>query len=120
MPAQPVDLKSLLLMIKDNKDVDANLCLDEGCTIETDDVKPLVKVINYFLNYMGQVTTKPIEVGLDLRSDGYLLSFLAFCENISVSELSDQIGDALKLYNATFEKTEETGKYIQYRLHFAR
>jgi hypothetical protein len=50
MPVAPVDLKSLLFMIKENKNIEANLILDEGCLLETEDVKPLVKVINYLLN----------------------------------------------------------------------
>ena len=32
------------------KDIEANLILDEGCTFETDDPKPLVKIINYVSN----------------------------------------------------------------------
>ena len=120
MPAQPVDLKSLLIMIKDNKDINANLCLDEGCVIQTEDVKPLVKVINYFLNYMTQVSSNPVEVGLDLRGDDYLLSFLAYTEEKSFPEVSAQIGDALQPYNATFEKVEVAGKNIQFKIHFTR
>jgi len=120
MPDHRIDLKSLLLMIKDNKDMEANYCLDEGCTLETEDVKPLVKVINYFLNYMGQVTSQPLEVGLDLRGNDYLMTFMAYSELQEFPAVSDQIDNALSAFNAKFEKVEDPGKYVQLKVHFSR
>ncbi len=35
MPANHYDLKQLIYLIKENKDFDANLILDEGCGIDT-------------------------------------------------------------------------------------
>lgn len=117
---QRVDLKSLLLMIKDNKEMEANYCLDEGCSIESDDVKPLVKVINYFLNYMVQITDNPVEVGLDLRGDNCLLTFMAYSELQEYPAVSDQIAETLVPFNARYEKVENPGKYVQLKIHFTR
>ena len=52
--ANPVDLKQLLQLINDQKGLDTNLCLDSGCVIDVEDKTPLIKVINYFLNYLHQ------------------------------------------------------------------
>jgi len=120
MPSNTIDLKSLLFMIKENKDVEANLILDEGCFLETDDVKPLVKVINYILNYLQQLTDKPIEVGLDLRGKDYLMSFLAYTSAETLPELSNQIEEALNPYNASLEKKIEAGKNAQLKIHFQK
>jgi hypothetical protein len=120
MPASTVDLKSLLFMIRENKDVEANLILDEGCFLETDDIKPLVKVINYILNYLQQITDKPIEVGLDLRGKDYLMNFLAYTGAETLPELSDQLEGALSSYDASLEKKFEAGKNVQLKIHFRK
>ena len=60
MAANQYDLKQLIYLIKDNKDFDANLILDEGCRIETEDPKPLIKPLNYIINYIVFVSCKSI------------------------------------------------------------
>ncbi len=120
MPSTTIDLKSLLFMIKENKDIEANLILDEGCTLETEDIKPLVKVINYILNYLQQLTEQPVEVGLDLRGKDYLMSFLVYSQADSLPEISDQIEAALAPYNASLETKMEAGKNVQIKIHFKR
>jgi hypothetical protein len=65
------------------------------------------------------VTEKPIEVGLDLRGEDYLMSFLAYTSDESLPELSDQIDDALKTYNASLEKQFDPDKHVQLKIHFA-
>ena len=52
MTENTVDLKRLIYMIKDTKNLNANLILDDGCVFDTADPKPLVKVINYIINYL--------------------------------------------------------------------
>ena len=120
MPQQRVDLKSLLLMIKDNKEMEANYCLDEGCIIDTADVKPLVKVINYFLNYMMQITDSPVEVGLDLRGSNYLMTFMAYSQLMEFPDVSKQIDEILEQFHAKHEKVENPGKYCQLKIQFTR
>ena len=100
--------------------MEVNLILDEGCFLETDDIKPLVKVINYLLNYLQQLTDKPIEIGLDLRGKDYLMSFLAYSTANELPEVSDQIEEALKPYNATLEKRFDAGKHVQLKIHFGK
>jgi hypothetical protein len=118
MTAQRVDLKKLLLLIKDGKDFDANLCLDEGCTLEAEDTTPLIKVFNYIINYMNQLTDKPLEISLDLRSNDYLLGFMAYTEQSDLPALSSNLQDVLKDYHASLEQVHEKGKYLQVKLSF--
>ncbi len=119
--AQLVDLKKLLILINENKkDVPANLILDEGCTFETDDPKPLIKVLNYLINYLHQFARQPIEISLDLRSADYLLSLMVYTDSADLPPVSDQIDGALKDYKAKLEKIHETGKYLQFKISFSR
>ena len=118
--AQHVDLKKLLILINDNKDVPANLILDEGCTFETEDPKPLIKVLNYLINYLNQFAKQPLEISLDLRSSDYLMSLMVYTDTAELPPISDQIDSALKDYKANLEKIHESGKYLQFKISFQR
>jgi hypothetical protein len=119
MSENRVDLKQLIMLIKANKDFEANLILDEGCALMTEDPKPLVKVLNYLINYLGQQSEKPLEISLDLRSNDNLLSLMAYTDKTELPELNTEIDDVLKTYNATLEKIHESDKYIQFKVSFA-
>jgi len=113
-----VDLKRLILLIKENKDFEANLILDEGCILETSDPKPLVKVINYFINYLGQISDQPLEISLDLRNSDNLLSFMVYTDKIELAAVSSEVESVLKTYKASLEQIHEKGKYVQFKLSF--
>ncbi len=119
MAENRVDLKRLILLIKENKDFEANLILDEGCILETADPKPLVKVINYFINYLGQLSEQPLEISLDLRNNDNLLSFMVYTDKSDIPSVSSEVQDVLKNYKASLEPIHEKGKYIQFKLSFA-
>ena len=115
-----VDLKRLIILIKENKEFNANLILDEGCVFETADPKPLVKVINYLINYLNQLSEAPLEISLDLRSTDYLLSLMGYTDKSELPEVSTELAGALKAYKGTLEKIHQSGKYIQFKISFAR
>jgi hypothetical protein len=118
MSVKTFDLKQLMLLIQDNKEFNANLCLDEGCLIEAEDVTHLVKVINYSINYLSQLTQKPLEVALDLRPNDFMLNMMAYTDQTDLPAVNDQIPEVLKTYNAAFERIQEDGKYVQIKLTF--
>ena len=113
-----VDLKRLILLIKENKDFEANLILDEGCMLETSDPKPLIKVINYIINYLNQVSDQPLEISLDLRLSSNLLSLMVYTDKQDLPNISSEIEDVLKTYKASMEQIHEKGKYVQIKLSF--
>jgi len=115
-----VDLKKLILFIYDSKDINANLNLDSGCTVETDDQKPLVKVINYILNFLQQITDMPLEIGLELHSKESVLNLLAYTEKTDIPEPSPNIAEALKQYGAAYETQPKPGKYFQFTIRFKK
>ncbi len=119
MSENRVDLKQLIMLIKANKDFEANLILDEGCVLMTDDPKPLVKVLNYLINYLGQQSEKPLEISLDLRSNDHLMSMMVYTDKSDLPEVSSEIDGVLKNYKATLEKIHEAGKYLQFKISFA-
>ena len=98
--------------------MDADLCLDFGCKLETDNPKPLIKVINYVLNYLKPLTTEQLQVGLNLQAENFRVSFLALTETNDVPPFSDKLADALTIYNAEPQFVHEAGKYIQVVLVF--
>lgn len=120
MPVNHYDLKQLIYLIKDNKDFEANLILDEGCGIDTEDPKPLIKSLNYVINYLKQIAKAPLEISLDLREKDYLLSLMAYTESAELPEISDQLDESLKLYNATKNVVHEKNKYVQIKINFEK
>lgn len=120
MSEKRVDIKQLIYLIKDNKDFNANLILDEGCVIMTEDPKSLVKVLNYLINYLSKLTTQALEISLDLRDKDYLLSLMAYSDSNELPEMSAQLDDVLKEFNATKNIIHESGKYIQIKLMFEK
>ena len=120
MPANRYDLKQLIYLIKDNKEFDANLILDEGCSIDTEDPKPLIKSLNYLINYLKPLTQSPLEISLDLRGKDCLLSLMAYSNAADLPEMSEQLDETLKVYNATKNVIHEKDKYIQIKLSFVK
>lgn len=115
-----VDLKRLIQLINDQKQLNANLCLDEGCTIGLEDQSSLVKVINYFLNYLQQMTDKPLEISLDLMSDSILLMLMAFSEAAETAPLSKNLESALKGFGAEYKTVHKSGQYLQIKVNFQK
>ncbi len=120
MTEKTIDLKQLLFLISDQKEMDINLNLDEGCTFEADDPKPLVKVLNYLINYMAQLTEQTIEIALDLLPETYRLSFLVYTASDTLPEISANLQNALNDYQATFKLHHETGRYVKAIITFQK
>jgi len=118
MESQAIDLRDLILKIKEQKQMDANLALEFDCVIETDDVTPLVKVINYCINYISQLTDQNQEIGLNASMSGITIGFTAFSEVTDLPEINPQVNEALAKYNADLERKGEPGKFVQLLLSF--
>ena len=117
---QRIDLKSLIKFIVDQKELQANLILDEGCLLQAHDVKPLIKVFNYFFNFLRQLTDHPIQVGLDLMTDHYLLSLLVYTQKTEMPAIPDSVGEVLQNYNGRYEIQQQAGSFVQVKLYFKR
>lgn len=118
--ANPIDLKQLLQLIDDQKGLDTNLCLDSGCVIASDDKTSLVKVINYFLNYLHQLSDKTMEISLDLMTNSILMVLMVFTEKDSLPEISPNLKSALEIYNAKYDLVHKAGSYVQIKIEFAK
>jgi hypothetical protein len=118
MSENTIDLKNLLLRIHQAKDINANLCLDEGCQIIGSDPTTLVKVLNYFINLLQPLTELPLEIGLDLRDDGALLTLMAYSKTDGSPQVSDNVANALQEYNASYEIIHQPGVNIQCKISF--
>lgn len=114
-----VDLRDLLLKIQEQKQMNANLTLEFDCNIETEDPTALVKVINYFINYLSQITTQTIEISLNAYRSGSMLSFAVNSDQTELPPISDQLEAALKNYNGSFELVHQEEKFIQIVITFS-
>ncbi len=70
-----LDLRDLMKKIQEQKQMNANLSLEFDCVIETEDPTPLIKVINYIINYLAPLTDKPLEISVNAQMSGVLFSF---------------------------------------------
>jgi len=113
-----IDLKQLVHVIYENKDMTANLCLDEGCRIKADDPKPLIKVINYLINFLKKLTEHPLEISLDLHEKGCTMGLMALTQQKEIPPVSDQLDQALESYHAVLEQVHEPGRYFLFKLKF--
>ena len=117
---ESVDLRDLLKMIKEQKQMNANLTLEFDCIIETDDVKPLIKVINYCINYISQLTDQQQQITLNAGMSGITIGFTAFTTSTDLPGISPQVNEALMPYDAKLEQKGEPGKYTQLLINFRK
>ena len=113
-----IDLRKLMLMIQEQKQINANLALEFDCDLDHDDPKPLIKVINYIINYLVPLSDNAIEISLNAYREGYMLSFALFTDLTDIPPLSDQLNEALQIYNGSLELKQEQGKFIQIIITF--
>jgi len=118
MEEKTVDLRDLMLLIKEQKQMNANMALEFDCIIEAEDVSALVKVINYAINYINQLTDQPQEISLNASMSGITIGFTAFTTLTEFPPISPNVSEALAPYNAVMERKGEAGKYAQLLIHF--
>ena len=118
MENESIDLRNLILMIKEQKQINANLALEFDCFIEANDVKPLVKVINYAINYISQLTDQSLQISLNASRSGIIIGFTAFTAALDLPVLNPQVNESLMPYHAVLEQKSEPGKYAQLLLIF--
>ena len=120
MEKETVDLRDLILMIKEQKQLEANLALEFDCVIETDDVKPLVKVINHAINYINQLAEEPQQISLNASMSGITIGFTTFTDKEDLPAINPQVNEALAPYNAVLEQKDESGKFTQLLIVFRK
>ena len=113
-----LDLRKLIIQIKEQKNLNANLSLEFDCVLHTTDHIPLVKVINYMLNYLTALGDKAIEISLNAAEDSYLLSFIIATDKPELPAVNEQVSGTLADYNGTLDVIHEAGKYVQMQIKF--
>ncbi len=118
MSEHQVDLETLIRDIFKQKKVKATLQLNSECHILADDIKPLVKLINYLINYLRQLTKNPADVSLKQQSNGCLLCLVISTDEKTLPPMSDQLEEVLRSYKAAMRIVFEEEKYLQILIHF--
>ncbi len=118
MEKETIDLRNLMLMIKEKKGVDCTLALEFDCKIEVENIDPLIKVINYAINYIHQIANQPMQISLYAGFSEHTLVFTAFTGTTDFPSISENVSEALLPYNATISFDGEAGKFAQIKLTF--
>ncbi len=115
-----IDLRELILLIKQNKDFAAHLCLDIGCKIEGHDPKPLILTINYIINYLKESGQGEIQIDLDSHNAKHQLVFIIHTDKRDLSAPSDNLKDSLSIFGGTLEWIFEPARFVKFQLVFDR
>jgi hypothetical protein len=114
----PIDLRELILLIKQNKEFESHLCLDIGCMIEGGDSKPLIRTINYIINYLKQAGNGEIQIDLDSHHSKHQLVFIVHTGKTMLPAPNEQLPAVLRTYHGTIEWIFESAKYVKCQLSF--
>ncbi len=117
---ETIDLRDLILMIKEKKEMNANFALEFDCRLDVEDYKPLVKVINYAINYIAPLTDQPMQISLNAGGNGFMMGFTAFTSGSEFPPVSEQVKEALLPYQATITQTGEAAKYVKLLISFKK
>jgi hypothetical protein len=101
MEKESIDLRNLILMIKEQKQINSNL-------------------INYAINYINQLTDQPLHISLNTTTREITISFMAFTVLLDFPAISPKVNEALVPYNAVLEQKGEPGKYAQLLISFRK
>ena len=113
-----INLRDLILQINQKKDFDSHLCLDLGCSIEGEDTKPLIKAVNYIINYLKEAGGGEIQIDLDSHHSKHQLVFIVHTNKQTLPVPANQLPSTLKTYNGTIEWVLEPEKYAKCQLTF--
>jgi hypothetical protein len=117
---QDVDLRNLMMTIQEKKQANANLELEFDCVIEVEDITPLVKVINYAINYISELSEQAMQISVNATMSNITLGFTTFTSKESFPPINPQAQDLLKQYSASLQLKSETGKYAQLLIVFTK
>ena len=117
---QEVDLRNLMMTIQEKKQMNANLSLEFDCVIEVEDIAPLVKVINYAINYVAQLSDQQMQISVNASLSNITLGFTTFTEKQTFPPINPQAQDLLKQYSASMNLKSEAGKYAQLLIVFTK
>jgi hypothetical protein len=113
-----IDLRQLILRIDKNKNIPTHLCLDLNCKIQGEESTPLLRAINYILNYLRLISDKEIQIDLDAHASKYQLVFIVHTDHEEIPGVSDALRKALPPYRAKLEFIHEPKKYVKFQLTF--
>jgi hypothetical protein len=120
MSESNIGLGSLLKFVVENKNIKSNLNIDRDCSIRADNPKPLIKILNYFINYLKQNSVDAIDITLKGQSGGCLLCFIISTDIQQLPPLSEKLDEALSALNAAMRIVFEKGKYVQILVYFCQ
>lgn len=117
---QDVDLRNLMMTIQEKKQMNANLELEFDCVIEVEDITPLVKVINYAINYITQLSEEQMQISVNATLSSITLGFTSFTASETFPAINPQVQEMLEQYSASMELKSEVGKYAQLLIVFTK
>jgi hypothetical protein len=109
-----------MIMINEKKGLNSQMALEFDCTLEVEELEPLVKIINYAINYIQQLADKPLQISLYSGFSENSLVFQAFTSKTEFPPLSEKVHEALAIYNGDMNFDNEPGKFAQIQIKFKK
>ncbi|NUM81611.1 hypothetical protein HUU42_12470 [bacterium] len=116
--SEGINLKQLILLIQEHKNLSAHFCLDVGCVLPQADPKPLLKMINYCINYLRQLGNDDMQIDLDTHRWGYLLVLIIPTKLSELPPFNPEIHEQLKPFSATCSLLIEPSSYAKIEIKF--
>jgi hypothetical protein len=107
-------------MINEKKGLNSQMALEFDCTLEVEELEPLVKIINYAINYIQQLADKPLQISLYSGFSENSLVFQAFTSKTEFPPISEKLSEVLNPYQGAINFDAEPGKFVQLQLKFKK
>ena len=116
-----LDLRDTIKMIEEAKpDMKLGLSLEFDCFVEAEDPKPLIKVLNYLINFTNQYTDETIQISLNVSMDSIILNIVAQTNVAEKPEINTQIPDVLNDYAGKIQYDFKPNEFIMMLITFAK
>ena len=109
-------LREWIIALHEKKRFPAHLCLDTGCTLVVEKIKPLVIVLNALVDHLRSVSTQEIQIDLDAHQNKDQLVLIVHTQRMEKPVLSDTITEAMREIGAEFYEEFVPQQYLKYQL----
>ena len=113
-------LRDWIIALHEKKRFPAHLCLDTGCTLVIEKIKPLVIVLNALVDNLRSVSTQEIHIDLEAHQKKDQLVLIVHTDRETKPIVKTTITDAIHEIGAEFYEEFMPKQYLKYQLTFSR
>jgi len=114
-----LDLKQLLILIDDDLDLEADLCLDLDCHVVTENPSKFVRLLRTVITHIRTHARGPISIGLSALRDSFDIAIVGHTDLTEIPE-EPPVKNEFEIFGGTGSFEFLAGKYIKALIHFER